>query len=154
MINFINIFMESKAQSTLLWVYDILNIMLYKLPIRDTANDKTIKHKLTAIVSTLFTKTMEMAINNKIDVCFDEPAPLITPMSPSIYEKIATEMYDKDFSKINTPLQQKVFQPLHESKSNSIINSQEGYGQDQNASDETIRNLYHSLFDYVVTELF
>ena len=149
MINFINIFMESKAPSTILWIYDILNLLLYKLPIRETSNDKTIKNKLTTIVSTLFTKTMEMAINNKMDVCFDEPAPLITPINPSIYEKIGSEMYDKDFFKLNTPLQQKVFQPLKDSLNSSVINLQDGNVKDQNTTEETVRSLYHSLFDYV-----
>jgi hypothetical protein len=145
MINFINIFMESKAPSTLLWVYEILNLMLYKLPIRDTANDKSIKQRLTNIVSILFTKTMEMAINNKIDICFDEPSPLITPMNPSIYEKVAVEIYDKDVFKLNTPLKDKISITNLENKRSSLLD----FKNEIEPDNETVKNFYHSLHDYV-----
>ena len=89
MLNFLLIFMESKAPSTFFWIYEILNIILYKLPIRDTTGDYTIKKRLTLLMTGLFSKTMELAINNKMESLYEESSQLILPMSPSIYEKVA-----------------------------------------------------------------
>ena len=52
-INFINIFIESKSPSTIYWVYEILNLLLIKLPIKES-NNKNQRHLLIDVVSKLF----------------------------------------------------------------------------------------------------
>ena len=122
-INFVNIVIESKAPSTLFWVFEILNIMLHKLPIKDTSSDKSIRHRLTSILTGLFTKTMDLAINNKTEVIFEEASPLILPMNPSIYEKVALEIYDKDIYKINSLLHERLnYSKLEKRGSSKIMN--------------------------------
>ncbi len=83
---------------------------------------------------------MELCINNKDDIIFDEPSALILPMSPSIYEKIALEKYDKDIFKINSVLHER----FTVTQKNVIMS-----GNDDTQSDESIRSMYRTLFDYV-----
>jgi hypothetical protein len=143
-ISFINIFSESKAPSTILWLYEILNVMLYKLPIRE-ANDKSIKSKLVAIINTLFTRTMDFAVNNKVDIIFEEQSQIILPLSPSIYEKVALEIYDKEIFKVNSVLHERlVYNHIERAKS-----SNNQIGINYSNDDETIKNFYHLLYDYV-----
>jgi hypothetical protein len=168
MLNFFNIFCESKAPSTLFWIFEILNIMLHKLPIRETSSDKSIRQRLTIIATNLFNKTMDLSVNNKIDVIFEEASPLILPMNPSIYEKVSLEIYDKEIYKINSLLHERLnynqlekknsqkmvssFKP-NESNGTLLKNSSQGPNNSpeyfENSSDESIRTFYHILFDYV-----
>lgn len=148
-IVFFNIMMESKAPSTFFWVYEILNIMLHKLPIRETSPDKTIRTRLTAIITQLFQKCMDMSINNKFDVIFEESSPLILPLSPSIYEKVALEIYDKDIIKINSLIHERFTYNQVQTSLTPNHNKHKEEQVDNNLSDESIRNFYHMLYDYV-----
>lgn len=168
MLNFFNIFCESKAPSTLYWIFEILNIMLHKLPIRDTSTDKTIRQRLTLTATNLCNKIMDLSVNNKIDVIFEEACSLVLPMNPSIYEKVSLEIYDKEIYKINSLLHerlnynqiekknsQKMFTTSFKNNDEKLILSKPGIGNSnspdyfENSSDESIRTFYHLLFDYV-----
>jgi hypothetical protein len=154
-INLFLIFMESKAPSTFFWIVEILNIMLYKLPIRETlTQDKSIRTKLTTIVNTLFTKIMELSVNNKVDIIFEEASCLILPMNPSMYEKVTLEVYNKEIYKINSALHERLNieknqmvrqdSGLNINLKQSVNPSSEDY-----ESDESIRSFYQILYDYV-----
>ena len=170
MLNFFNILTESKAPSTLFWIFEILNIMLHKLPIRETTTDKSIRQRLTVIVTNLFNKTMDLSVNNKIDVIFEEASPLILPMNPSIYEKVSLEIYDKEIYKINSLLHERLNYSQIEKKNSqkafvnhsntgrnsfnmttgvSRVGHQSNSEYFENSSDESIRTFYHILYDYV-----
>jgi hypothetical protein len=138
-INFINVFIDSKAPSTTLWIYEILNLMLNRLSIRET-QDKALRNKLVVIVTSLFTRTMEYSINNKIDIIFDESCPIISPLPPSVYEKVALEIYDKEIFRVNSA--------LHERLNYVGLIKQTSLLKDD-LTDETIRSFYHLLYDYV-----
>jgi hypothetical protein len=137
-INFINIFIDSKAPSTTLWVYEILNIMLNRLSIRET-QDKALRNKLVTIVTSLFTRTMEYSINNKSDIIFDESCPIILPLSPSVYEKVAIEIYDKEIFRVNSS--------IHERLNFTSLVTKNSIKDD--LTDESIRSFYHLLYEYV-----
>ena len=107
LITFINMMIESKSPMTLYWLYEIINLCLYKLPVNEITTDSSIKKKLKVIIVTLFNKLLDLCICNKYDSFFEESCQIITPFPPSVYEKIAVEIYGKDISKIITKTKQK-----------------------------------------------
>lgn len=102
MLVFITNMSLSKSPTTQFWLYEIINIVLYKLPLRDTVNDNSIKKKLSDVVLSIYTKIMEMALLNKFDSVYEEKALLVTPLPPSVYEKVAFEVYGNEIAKIKS----------------------------------------------------
>jgi hypothetical protein len=155
--------MESKSPITFFWLFEILNIMLQKFPLRDVQSEK-IKNKLITISTNLFVRVMEFSVNNKIDVIFEDSGKLIFPMNPSIYEKVAIEIYGKDiFNMVSvknrslsfTQNQKISMQSAKHEKFNMVIN--EGILQTKEAnvdkvSDESIRTFYRNLYNYTKDE--
>lgn len=151
-IGFFTVMLESKAPSTLFWTYEVLDILLHKLPIRETSHDKTVRTRLTTILTHLFHKSMEVAINNKFDVMFEESTHLILPMSPSIYEKVALEIYGKEIYVINSLINERSAQnPRYQIETTQSVNVFKPIDDltDNTVSDQSIRNFYHMLYDYV-----
>ena len=108
LITFINMMIESKSPMTLYWLYEIINLVLYKLPVNEITTDSSIKKKLKVIIVNLFNKLLDLCICNKYDSIFEESCQIITPLPPSVYEKVAIEIYGKDISKIETKTKRKV----------------------------------------------
>jgi len=159
-INLLNIFTESKCPNTLFFVYEIINICLLKLHLKETSSDKTIKTKLVTIIINLFNKNMEMFICNKTDVIFEGQNPLILPLSPSIYEKVAQEIVDKKIGDFKTN-----YENMEINNSNNILKKNTMNDDFNNYSngdylntfklssreekDQNIIGFYQSIYDYV-----
>ena len=147
-INFINIFLESKAPSTIFWIYEILNLMLIRLPIRE-ANNKSLRNTLIDIVTKLFSTVLKFA-NNNFEVLFEESTQLITPINPSVYELIVLEVYSKNIVKVNSHNYDRVSVDKTDKKQSvSNVIFEDSSLQNLN-SDDNIKGFYKILYDYVI----
>jgi hypothetical protein len=145
-ISFMNIFLESKSPSTIFWVYEILNLMLIKLPIRDV-NSK-IQKILIEIVTKLFTTVLKIS-NNNFEILFEEATQVITPINPSVYELIALEVYSKNIVKVNREIYERMSlekKDKNESHGNLIFEEISQPTQ----SDDSIKGFYKIVYDYVI----
>ena len=141
-INLINILYDTKSAMTLYWLYEILNISMYKYPLREITTANALKKKILSIIINLFNRIFEISINNVFESVFAEPTPLITPLPPSVYQEIAYELYGEKISKINLNKinpRQNVLE--EENKSNNILN--------ENNEKDSLRNFYISINDYI-----
>ena len=102
MLSFISVLSDSKATNTICWLYEIINLLLFKLPLKDTVSDNSIKKKLSLIVISLFNRMLDSCIINKSDSVFEEPTQIVTPLPPSFYEKVAYQLYGNKISTIIT----------------------------------------------------
>lgn len=100
MMNFISMLIDSKSPCTLFWLYEIINLLLFKLPLKDTISDNSIKKKLSSIVILLFTKLLDICVINKYDSLYEEPTQIVTPFPPSFYEKVANALYGDKISQV------------------------------------------------------
>jgi hypothetical protein len=148
MINFMNIFLESKSPSTIFWVYEILNLMLIKLPIRE-ANNKSLRNILIDIVSRLFTTVVKIS-NNNYEILFEESTQIITPINPSVYELVALEVYSKNIVNVNSSLYQR-FSIEKKEKKESQTSFQNEEPILTSGSEDNIKVFYKSLYDYVIS---
>ena len=157
LINLLNIFTESKSPNTLFYIYEIINICLLKLHLKDTSTDKSIKTKLVTIITNLFNKNMEMFICNKMDVIFENNSSLILPLPPSIYEKVAVEIVDKKIGDVKTSYERIGINNI-ERKNTVNTDDLNGSNNMNNFSltsskyddkDQNIISFYQSIFDYV-----
>jgi len=159
-INLLNIFTESKSPNTIFYVYEIINICLQKLHLKETSSDKTIKTKLVTIITNLFNKNMEMFICNKTDVIFEGQNLLILPLPPSIYEKVAKEIVDKKIGDVKTTYEKMGINNANniqkKNTSNDYFNNfSNGNYLDtfllssKDDKDQNIIGFYQSIYDYV-----
>ena len=150
MINFMNIFLESKSPSTIFWVYEILNLMLIKLPVRE-ANNKSLRNVLIDIVTKLFTTVVKIS-NNNYEILFEESTQIITPINPSVYELVALEVYSKNIVNVNSNLYQRYSLELKQKKdSQNNINHEESSSILITNSEDNIKVFYKSVFDNVIS---
>lgn len=168
-LNLLNVFCESKSPNTLFWVYELINICLLKLHIKDTSSDKSIKTKLVTIIINLFNKNMDLFICNKIDVIFDGNNQLILPLPPSIYEKVAKEIVDIKIGEVKTSYE-KIGGVVNITGSNNAISKNIMGNEELNMTinnlntsymhfdsrysrydekEQTILSFYQSIYDYV-----
>ena len=101
-INLINILFESKSPMTLYWLYEIINVAMYKFPIREIATTNYIKKKIIYVIISLFNKIFEISINDNYESIYALPTQIITPLPPSVYQAISYELYSTKISKIPT----------------------------------------------------
>ena len=101
-INLVNILYESKSPMTLYWLYEIINVAMYKFPIREIASANYIKKKIIYIIINLFNKIFEICINDNFESIYVLPTQIITPLPPSVYQAISYELYTRKISKIPT----------------------------------------------------
>ena len=140
-ISFFNIFLESKSPSTIFWVYEILNLILIKVPIKDSSN-KNLRNTLVDISSRVFLSVLKFA-NNNFEILFEEGTQLITPLSPSVYELIVLENYSQNFVKVNDQM----FEELSKEKVNFIFDEK----KQNKLSDENVKGFYMTLYEYVIS---
>jgi len=166
LINLLNVFADSKSPNTLFYVYEIINICLLKLHLKETTSDKSIKTKLVGIITTLFNKNMEMFICNKLDVMFEGQNPIILPLPPSIYEKVAKEIVDKKIGDVKTSYEKIGINNVNNNNNNNNIIKKDSKNEDYfnsskvdylntfmlNSKDDKDQNIivfYQSIYDYV-----
>ena len=87
---------------TLYWLYEIINVAMYKFPIREIASANYIKKKIIYIIINLFNKIFEICINDNFESIYVLPTQIITPLPPSVYQAISYELYTTKISKIPT----------------------------------------------------
>ena len=161
LINFINILIESKSSMTLFWLYEIINLSLYKFSIRDLTGDKNIKKNLSLIIINIYNKLVELSILNKFESCFEENMQIIVPLPPSIYEKIAINIYGENIIKIDNEnenynylnlnfMQTEENLSFRKQSDTSDINNKINNEQNKNNKENTINNFYLSLHDYIL----
>lgn len=153
LIGLLNYFTESKSPNTLFHCYEIINICLVKLHLKETSSDKTIKSKLVSIIINLFNKNMEMFICNKTDVIFESDSQIILPMSPSIYEKVSKEIVNQKIGEvkssydkigINNPNLKK--KDITNKDNNGSTDNLSMYRKDE---EQSLNEFYQSIHDYV-----
>ena len=101
-INFVNLLFESKSSMTLYWLYEIINVTLYKFPIREMASANYLKKKIVYLIINLFNKIFEICINDNFESAYISPTQLITPLPPSVYQAISYELYTNKIGRIPT----------------------------------------------------
>ena len=152
---------ESKSSMTLFWLYEIINLSLYKFSIRDLTGDKNIKKNLSLIIINIYNKLVELSILNKIESCFEENMQIIVPLPPSIYEKIAINIYGENIMKIDNEnenynylnlnfMQTEENLSFRKQSDTSDINNKINNEQNKNNKENTINNFYLSLHDYIL----
>ena len=101
-INLINILFESKSPMTLFWLYEIINVLMYKFPIKELGISNYIKKQISNIIINIFNKIYELSINDYYEAVYASPTQIITPLPPSVYQAISYELYTDKISKIQT----------------------------------------------------
>lgn len=152
LINLLNYFTESKSPNTLFHIYEIINICLVKLHLKETSSDKTIKSKLLTIIINLFNKNMDMFICNKIDVIFESDTQIILPMPPSIYEKVAKEIVNNKIGEVKSSYEKIGINNPNLKKLNLIkerVNSTDNLSNFRKDEEQSLFDFYQSIHDNV-----
>ena len=102
LINLVNILFESKSSMTLYWLYEIINVAIYKFPIKEITSANYINKKIMNLIINLFNKIYEICINDNYESIYALPTQIITPLPPSVYQSIAYELYSIKIGKIQT----------------------------------------------------
>lgn len=150
LINLMNILTESKSPNTLFYVYEIINICLTKFHLKETSSDKTLKSKILTMIVNLFNKSMDMFICNKMDVIFEVKTPIVLPLSPSIYEKVAKEIVDDKIGDVKSSYKKIGLNESNYKKNktmNFITNSKDNYSKKE---DNKLFQFYKNIHDQVV----
>ena len=152
LINSINILFESKSPMTLYWIYEIINVAMYKFPVREITSSNYIKKKIMNLIISLFNKIFQICINDNYESIFTQPTQLIIPLPPSMYQAISYELYTNKISKIPTNAEsdsrskrklEKNF-AKKENKKNIDNNLEENKEQK-----DALRNFYENVHNYV-----
>ena len=94
MINLINIVnSDTKIIYTTCWIYELLQLTLYKFPL-STINDNTeIKKGLIEIFNNVTSKLTDASFEGKTDSKYVGPKKLVLPFLPHVYYNIINELY-------------------------------------------------------------
>ena len=101
-INLMNILFESKSPMTLFWIYEIINVLMYKFPIKEIGISNYTKKQISNLIINIFNKIYELSINDYYESVYAQPTQIITPLPPSVYQAISYELYTDKISKIQT----------------------------------------------------
>ena len=101
-INLFNILFESKSPMTLFWLYEIINVLMYKFPIKEIGISNSTKKQISNILINIFNKIYELSINDYYESIYAQATQIITPLPPSVYQAISYELYTDKISKIPT----------------------------------------------------
>ena len=154
-IELANILFESKSAMTLYWLYEIINLAMYKFPIREIASSNYIKKKISNLIISLFSKIFEICINDNYESVYAQPTQMVTPLPPSVYQSIAYELYSKKISKIPTSAEsdsrskrklKNNFEKEKNKKVEKVINKNNEKEKEQK---DALRSFYESIDDYI-----
>ena len=94
MINLINIVIsDTKIIYTLCWVYELLQLTLYKFPLSTIKDNAEIKKGLIDIFNYVTSKLTESSFEGKTDSKYVKPKKLVLPFLPHVYYNIIDELY-------------------------------------------------------------
>ena len=87
---------------TLFWLYEIINVLMYRFPIKEIGISNYTKKQIMNIIINIFNKIYELSINDYYESVYAQPTQIITPLPPSVYQAISYELYTDKISKIQT----------------------------------------------------
>ena len=149
---------------TLFWLYEIINVLMYKFPIKEIGISNYTKKQISNLIITIFNKIYEMCINDYFEGVYQQPTQIITPLPPSVYQAISYSLYTDKISKIQTTIEsekrnKKIIskrKPGNDNK-NKIINIDKEKEKerdinnniDNNNNKNALRNFYENVNDYI-----
>ena len=166
-INLINILFESKSPMTLFWLYEIINVLMYKFPIKEIGISNYTKKQISNIIINIFNKIYELSINDYYEAVYAQSTLIITPLPPSVYQAISYELYTDKISKIQITTEsakrskkhnlrkiKKLEKHENNSKNKIIIvskeNNKEEKAQNINKKEkDALRNFYENMNNYI-----
>ena len=164
-INLINILFESKSPMTLFWLYEIINVLMYKFPIKELGISNYTKKQISNIIINIFNKIYELSINDYYEAVYASPTQIITPLPPSVYQAISYELYTDKISKIQTMAEslkrnkknnlrkiKKIEKPenINKTKINIMNIEKEINANDINKNcKDALRNFYENMNNYI-----
>ena len=109
MINLINIVTsDTKIIYTTCWIYELLQLFLYKMPINTLKENSEIKKNLVDIFYNVTDKLTESSFDGKTDSKYIKPRKLVLPILPHVFYNIIDELYKSNnlYKKISSGHQQ------------------------------------------------
>ena len=92
-INLINIVTsDTKIIYTHCWIYELLQLLLYKFPIKNIKDNTEIKKGLMDIFSTTTNKLIESSFEDRVDSSYCSNTKFVLPILPHIYYNILIEV--------------------------------------------------------------
>ena len=110
MINLINIInSDTKIIYTTCWIYELLQLTLYKFPISNMGENSEIKKGLIDIFNNVTNKLADASFEGKTDSKYVNDKKLVLPFLPHVYYNIIDELYKTNnlYKKVATGQQQK-----------------------------------------------
>ena len=92
-INLINILNESKSPMTLYWLYEIINVLMYRFPIKEIGISSYTKKQISNIIINIFNKIYDICIKDYPEAIYVQPTQLVVPLPPSVYQAISYELF-------------------------------------------------------------
>ena len=163
-INLITILFESKSPMTLFWLYEIINVLMYRFPIKEIGISNYTKKQISNLIINIFNKIYELSINDYYESVYAQPTQIITPLPPSVYQAISYELYTDKISKIQTEAESakrnkknnlKKQKKLEKNDKNKIIIVNIEKENDNNKvnkinnNNDALRNFYENMNNYI-----
>ena len=110
--NFISIFNiiidNTKCSLTHCWIYEIINILIYKFNIYKILDETSLRKDIGNIFTTLTKKLSDLSFLNKFESEYQDDEYLVLPMLPSIYTEITTFQYigENLYKKLNQNIEE------------------------------------------------
>ena len=93
-INLINIILnDTKIIYTHCWIYEVLQLLLYKFPLKNIKDNYEIKKSLTDIFNTTTNKLIETSFEGQVDTLYVSNMRFVLPILPHIYYNILIEIF-------------------------------------------------------------
>ena len=92
---FYTIINNSKILYTYCWLYEILQLSLYKFQIKNIDNNEIIK-SISDTFNIITIKLMDASFDNKLDSVYTSDEKLVMPILPHVYTNIIAEIYKND----------------------------------------------------------
>ena len=130
MINLLNfVISDTKIIYTNCWIYEVLQLMLNKLPVRNIKDNKELVKNLVDIFNSVTNKLVEATFEFKTDSKYVKPKELVLPFLPHIYYNIIDELFKCDnlYKKIS-----EVHQQQRENEDNENANIFDDVNENEN----------------------
>ena len=148
-INLINILNESKSPMTLYWLYEIINVLMYRFPIKEIGISSYTKKQISNIIINIFNKIYDICIKDYPEAIYVQPTQLVVPLPPSVYQAISYELFTDKISKIQTGTEsgKRAKKNLgNKHKENKNINKDNNNDIKIN---DALRNFYEKIYGYI-----
>ena len=132
-INLINIVInDTKIIYTHCWIYELLELLLYKFPLKSIKENTEIRKGLMDIFNITTNKLIEASYEAKFDSIYLKSKKLVLPMLPHVYYNIFNELYK------NTDLHKKVSSGQKQEDKDEITNNNSIFKETNDNKDQNI----------------